>query len=58
MRVLIIDDEVSVAELIRRVLTNQGYECVTATSPNEADALISEGTFEAVTLDLTSVWGR
>ena len=53
MYVLVIDDDISVAEVIRRVLTNEGHRCALATSTDEADQILACGGVDAQTLDLT-----
>lgn len=51
MRVLVVDDEPYVAELIREVLESEGHECVVAGCTEEADRRVEAGGIEAITLD-------
>jgi DNA-binding NtrC family response regulator len=52
VRVLVIDDEPYVAELIRQLLASEGHEGVVAGSVEEADAVLLGGGVEAITLDV------
>jgi putative two-component system response regulator len=51
-RVLCVDDDVQVRELIARVLGGAGHECVPAGSVDEARMLLEEQTFSAVLCDI------
>jgi DNA-binding response OmpR family regulator len=52
MRILVIEDESHVAELIQRMLEELGNHCVIAPSAHEADRLLHQEQVDAVTLDL------
>lgn len=58
MRVLVVDDEPYVAELIRQTLESDGHRCITAASAEEAGRAIEGGGVEAMTLDLCMPGGR
>jgi DNA-binding NtrC family response regulator len=58
MRVLVVDDETYVADLIRQTLESEGYRCITAASADEAGRAIDAGGVEAMTLDLCMPGGR
>ncbi len=51
-RVLVVDDEPSMRELLEIVLENAGYEVRSAGNPEEARGLMEEGLFDAVLTDL------
>ncbi|MEO1599033.1 MAG: ATP-binding protein [Pseudomonadota bacterium] len=51
-RVLVIDDEPDVAEMIADLLTEQGYEVTASTDPEEALAYLDLGQFDAVLSDI------
>ena len=51
-RILVVDDEAEIAELIREFLESAGYEVATAGSGNEALELLAEAQFDAVVSDL------
>jgi DNA-binding NtrC family response regulator len=51
-RILIVDDEKSVRELLQEELTILNYICVTAGNAAEAQRNLSENTFEVVILDI------
>ncbi len=51
-RVLVCEDDADVADLIQRILGQQGIKCVIAKSAAEAKAQLAEGRFDAMTLDL------
>ncbi len=51
-RILIVDDERQIRELVRRLLERAGYECTTAESAQEATRLLGEETFALVLADL------
>lgn len=48
MRILVIDDDVTIAELIRAVVEDAGYECATCHSARE----LPSGPFDVVVTDL------
>jgi DNA-binding response OmpR family regulator len=52
MRILVIEDEGYVAELIRRALESMGNSCLVAPDAANAERLLDQHTVEAVTLDL------
>jgi two-component system cell cycle sensor histidine kinase/response regulator CckA len=52
MRVLIVDDEPSILEVERRVLSQAGYEAVTAAGGAEALSLVDGAPFDLVVADL------
>ena len=51
-RVLCIDDDEQVRELIRSVLDSAGHECVPAATADEARTLLRDGEFSAVRCDI------
>jgi DNA-binding response OmpR family regulator len=51
-RILIVDDERAIRELMRRVLETSGYVCVTAASGEEADELLASGSYHLMLADL------
>jgi len=51
-RVLVVDDEESVRNLLQRILTGVGYEVITAINGQEALVKISQMDFSAVLLDI------
>jgi DNA-binding NtrC family response regulator len=58
VRVLVVDDEPYVVELIRQTLESEGHRCITAASAEEAGRAIEAGGVEAMTLDLCMPGGR
>ena len=50
-RLLIVDDERTLREVFKEALSREGYEVVTATSPEEALTKLREQQFDAVLLD-------
>jgi len=52
MKILVVEDEVYVADLIRTVLEELGNDCVLAKSADEADACLAGDSVEFVTLDV------
>ncbi len=55
-RVLVVDDEENVRNLIQRVLKEAGYEVLTAANGEEALVKISQVDFSAVLLDIKLPW--
>ena len=51
-RVLVVDDEADVADLLRAVLENAGYDVATAESGAVALELLSEARFDAIVSDV------
>ncbi len=51
-RILVIDDEVSISELIREVLMGHGYSVETAANGKEGMRLISEFKFDLIVTDM------
>lgn len=51
-RGLVVDDEAAVCEMVGKVLTSAGIEALTLTRSTEAPALLGEGKFDLVFLDL------
>lgn len=58
MRVLVVDDEPYVADLIQQTLESEGHRCIAAASSDEAGRAIDAGGVEAMTLDLCMPGGR
>jgi DNA-binding response OmpR family regulator len=52
MRILVVEDEVYVAELIQTVLEDLGNSCVVVHSADEADQALERETVEFATLDV------
>jgi DNA-binding NtrC family response regulator len=52
LRVLVIDDEASIRELLETVLQRDGYEVTTLEDPTQADETVRAGRFHLVLLDL------
>ena len=52
MRVLVIDDEAFLAELVRLALEADGHECYTAVTFEAADQILRSGAVDFLTLDL------
>jgi DNA-binding NtrC family response regulator len=52
-RLLVVDDEPSVLLTYRMILTQQGYEVVTAASSEEAKRIITEQPFDLLLCDLS-----
>ena len=52
MRILVVEDETYVAELIQQVLERKGMTCLLAENAREADELLGRHAVDAVTLDL------
>lgn len=51
-RILVVDDEKNVLEIIKRILTNNGYACTTASSVAEARGCLKQQYFDLILLDL------
>ena len=51
-RILVIDDEASISELIREVLTGHGYSVKTAANGREGIRLLSESKFDLIVTDM------
>ena len=51
-RILIVDDEADVREMLQRTLVRSGHECATASGPAEAASLLQRQEFELVILDV------
>lgn len=51
-RVLVVDDEAAVSEMVGKVLASAGIEALTLTRSTEAPGLLGEGKFDMVFLDL------
>ncbi len=51
-RILIVDDERSISDMIKLCLTKNGYSCQTANDGREAAALIEHSRFDLVLLDI------
>jgi two-component system, NtrC family, response regulator AtoC len=51
-RILVVDDDAVAADLLREVLTQEGYQVVTATQGSEAVRLGTQSTFDMVITDL------
>jgi DNA-binding NtrC family response regulator len=51
-RVLIVDDEISICDLLREDLAGRGYECTAANDADEALALLKTDTFDIALLDI------
>mgnify|MGYP004470467977 FL=1 len=52
IKILIVDDEEAIANLIRMNLVKAGYQCETASDGVEAANLISEQTYDLILLDI------
>ena len=52
-RILVVDDEEAVAEVLQYLLEDEGYEVVTATVAEDALAKAAEGGFAAAVLDFS-----
>ena len=52
IRILAVDDELAIAELLRLSLTRAGYQCVTAHDGLQAADLIEKETFDLILLDI------
>ena len=52
MKILIVEDECEVADLLQRALEDLGNECVLATDAGEAAHALETGEVDALTLDL------
>jgi DNA-binding response OmpR family regulator len=52
MRILVVDDEQHVRDLLADILESEGCEAVTCESGNEAAAILGSGGFDAVFTDI------
>jgi DNA-binding response OmpR family regulator len=52
MNILVVEDEIQIAELIRRELQEMGNQCILARDAEHADNLLDEHLVDGVTLDL------
>jgi len=52
VRILVVEDETHVAEMLERILEQLGNRCVRASSTEAADRVLRELPVDAVTLDL------
>lgn len=52
MRILIVEDEQAIRDLLRMNLTKAGYECITARDGKEGADLIEECNFDLILLDI------
>lgn len=50
--ILIVDDEINIRSVLKLFLEAEGYRTVTAGNVKEAEAILSEKTFQLVTLDI------
>jgi len=50
--ILVVDDEPSVADLLSEALVEEGYNCITAATGEDALRRLSKGNFEVILLDL------
>lgn len=51
-RILVVDDEVNMLKLLRKVLTKEGYEVHTCLTPPEAIRAVRDGGFDLIITDL------
>jgi DNA-binding response OmpR family regulator len=51
-RILVVDDERAIRELVRRLLVSAGYECATAGSSADAAELLTRESFDLLLADL------
>ena len=54
LRILVVDDELSMREMLRIVLRRDGYEVVLAENGREAISLLQAGSFDLLLSDLQS----
>jgi DNA-binding NtrC family response regulator len=52
MRILIVDDEQEILNMLRRNLALDGYDVYTSTSPNEALEMMKDGLYNLVITDI------
>ena len=52
IKILIVEDEEAIANLIRMNLVKAGYQCETASDGEEAANAIQERTFDLILLDI------
>jgi len=55
VRILVVDDEEVVQNLLQRILTEAGYDVTTAADGEEALFAVSQGEVEVVLLDLSLI---
>jgi len=53
MRILVVEDESLVAEMLSRALEHLGNSCIVASDTRTAEKLLDEHAVDAITLDLT-----
>jgi DNA-binding NtrC family response regulator len=51
-KVLVVDDELPICELLKEDLTGLGYFCATANNAHEALSLLAKDSFDAILLDI------
>ena len=51
-KILIIDDEAPVRNLIKQILENNNYHCTLAANTNEARSIVKKKVFELVLCDI------
>ena len=56
MKILIIDDEVSICAVLKAVLREKGFDVCTASDGETADRLIEMGQFDIALLDINMPW--
>jgi len=52
-KILIVDDELRVREILSRKLADEGYQCLTAPDGNSALKLLNNGGVDLVLLDMS-----
>jgi two-component system response regulator QseB len=52
MKILVVEDEAHVADMLRRALEGFGNSCVVAQDTATAESLLADGAIDAITLDL------
>jgi DNA-binding response OmpR family regulator len=50
--ILVVDDDLSIREMVRSVLTREGFDVVIAGTGNDAIALLHQNGYDAVVLDI------
>ncbi len=51
-KILVVDDEKQVRLLLKRIITENGWECSTASSSEEARKFLARGGFELLLTDI------